>query len=157
MGETRDDSKKTSTSAAMAALAAGDIGKARSLCREVDLSFLGEDGWSCLHWAVHVAGMAAADADREEDEDEERENASEDGCGCCIQAPAGSRGVNVEVVRLLLETPRKEDVNLTNSDGATALMFAADAGDEEICNLLLAAGADKSLKDEDGDVAAQWA
>ena len=33
-------------------------------------------------------------------------------------------------------------VDVRSSQGATALMFAADAGDEEICSMLLCAGAD---------------
>ena len=35
-------------------------------------------------------------------------------------------------------------MDLQSSQGATALMFAADAGDEEVCDLLLRAGADPS-------------
>ena len=36
-------------------------------------------------------------------------------------------------------------VNVRSSQGATPLMFAADAGDEEVCALLLHAGADTSV------------
>jgi hypothetical protein len=36
-------------------------------------------------------------------------------------------------------------VDVRSSQGATSLMFAADAGDEEVCALLLHAGADPSV------------
>eukprot|EP00438_Fugacium_kawagutii_P019586 Skav228910 [mRNA] locus=scaffold2504:965:3202:+ [translate_table: standard] len=51
----------------------------------------------------------------------------------------------------------KLGVDVRSSQGATALMFAADAGDEEVCALLLRAGADPFATDADGDDASAWA
>ena len=49
------------------------------------------------------------------------------------------------------------EVDVRSAQGATALMFAADAGDKEVCHLLLWAGADVTATDEDGDDAKAWA
>ena len=57
--------------------------------------------------------------------------------------------------RLLREHP---DVNLIDrGEHWTALMFAAAEGQTEVVKLLLAAGADATLKDVDGDTARNFA
>jgi len=46
------------------------------------------------------------------------------------------------------------NVNLKDSDGWTALMYAAMGGYMSSCKLLLNAGADPQVKNNDGDTAA---
>ncbi|CAJ1438084.1 unnamed protein product, partial [Effrenium voratum] len=131
---------------AMRSLAAGDFAAARQHCQEADLSYLGEEGWSCLHWVVHAAGAALA-AKAEE---------PEVGCGCCHSAAEQTRDPALSLLRELLSRPGLQ-VDLRSAQGATALMFAADAGDVAACAALLAAGADVKATDDDGDDAAAWA
>lgn len=144
------------TASALAALAAGNLKRAKDVCREIDFFLIGEDGWSCLHWAVHVTGSALSSS-RQRSSCEDHPEDADTGCGCCMAAPASSRGPGLELVRLLLDRASSAAVNLANLDGATPLMFAADAGDDEVCDWLLEAGADRTLKDSDGDTAADWA
>jgi len=60
-------------------------------------------------------------------------------------------GRNIDVVRLLLEA--SADPNARQAGGFTPLMGAAAAGATEICDLLLAAGADGSLLDDEAKTA----
>merc|ERR1711957_971538 len=125
-----------------------------------------EGGWTCLHWAVHTAGSAqtaqAVSATRGADHRDEVDDVTDllgsgESCGCCAPEPArpGSRGL---LQRILTDLERQSGcVDSPSDDGATALMFAADAGDREVCEWLLAAGADLAAKDSDGDTAAVWA
>lgn len=53
----------------------------------------------------------------------------------------------VEVVRLLLREPAKAGVNSTTVLGETPLMAAAEMASSEVVQMLLAAGADPTLKD----------
>ena len=63
-----------------------------------------------------------------------------------------SSGPFPETVTLLLE--KGADVNAADThEGWTALMFAAGEGQLEVCQALLRGGADKTLKDNDGDQA----
>ena len=50
------------------------------------------------------------------------------------------------------ELDTRDDINQS-----TPLMYAADEGHPKICAMLLALGADPSLKDEDGRTALDWA
>ena len=54
-----------------------------------------------------------------------------------------------EVIQAIID--HGADVNATNQDNCTALMFACHKGNEEIINILLKAGADPSIADGDGD------
>ena len=54
-----------------------------------------------------------------------------------------------EVIQAIID--HGADVNATNRDNCTALMFACHKGNEEIINILLKAGADPSIADGDGD------
>ena len=60
-----------------------------------------------------------------------------------------------DVVREFLKRGAK--VNWQNVDGWSALMSAASVGDLQTVKLLLQAGANKSLRDEDGKTALYWA
>jgi ankyrin repeat protein len=51
----------------------------------------------------------------------------------------------------------KADLSMTDNQGVTPLMRAADMGDAEKVAALLAAGARKDLKDRDGRLAIDWA
>ena len=65
-----------------------------------------------------------------------------------------SRNGRTECVKMLLEKKYKCDVNArTKSGNATALMRASAVGEEEIVDMLLKAGADASLRDDDGETA----
>ncbi|CAL1160306.1 unnamed protein product [Cladocopium goreaui] len=132
----------------MRTLAAGNIAGAKRFWRQADLSFLGEDGWSCLHWVVHAAGAALSKA---------KEQEPQVGCGC--HCHSGASSARCPALALLREMLDHDDVavDVRSSQGATSLMFAADAGDEEVCALLLHAGADPSATDADGDDAVAWA
>ena len=66
-----------------------------------------------------------------------------------FRAPLGPKDSgHVPVVRALVEA--SADMNLTDNDGRTALMLAADWGHVEVVRLLVDAGADKDLADKDG-------
>jgi ankyrin repeat protein len=121
-------------------LAAASYGRAQ-------LDFVGEAGWTCLHWAVHAACTSQS---------------AGDDCGqvgmadCCAPAPASPE--MRQFVKALLQSRKVAScIDARAEGGATALMFAADAGDDEVCDWLLAVGADTSLVDDDGDPAAFWA
>ena len=65
-----------------------------------------------------------------------------------------SRNGHLECVRLLLEKKYGCEVNArTKSGSATALMRASARGEFEIVEALLKAGADASLRDDDGETA----
>ena len=57
-----------------------------------------------------------------------------------------------QTVKLLVERGSELDA-VDGFEGWTALMFAAGEGNEEVCKVLLEAGADPGLKDSDGDTA----
>lgn len=59
---------------------------------------------------------------------------------------------NTDMVRSLLSTPAVE-VNVTDDRGSTPLLEAARFGHDEICRLLIAAGANFRSKDRDGNTA----
>lgn len=145
--------------ALICALQAGDLLAAEALRRTADLGHLGESGWTCLHWAVHVAGTALATHGSGSQAPAPGLMTAEPGCGCCApeSAELGSREL---LRRMLGELGRSAGAALAdarNADGATPLMFAADAGDSEACEWLLAAGATLAARDADGDTAAAWA
>lgn len=58
-------------------------------------------------------------------------------------------------VELLIS--RKADVNHASPDGGFALLGAASGGHQEVCEMLLKAGAGKSMTDRAGQTAAQRA
>eukprot|EP00446_Apocalathium_sp_SHHI-4_P037814 CAMPEP_0177324178 /NCGR_PEP_ID=MMETSP0368-20130122/17140_1 /TAXON_ID=447022 ORGANISM="Scrippsiella hangoei-like, Strain SHHI-4" /NCGR_SAMPLE_ID=MMETSP0368 /ASSEMBLY_ACC=CAM_ASM_000363 /LENGTH=299 /DNA_ID=CAMNT_0018783999 /DNA_START=60 /DNA_END=959 /DNA_ORIENTATION=+ len=154
----------------MGALEFGNIGAAESLWRRADMRHLGETGWSALHWAVHSAGTALS-AQNSRDGGEAPAASSSQGaeddnilvaatdCGCCKPEPAKPECRDLLHRMLKCRTGlRGEGVwDVRSADGATPLMFAADVGDRETCELLLATRADASIKDSDGDTAAAWA
>lgn len=145
----------------MQAIEAGDWQTASELLLFADLEHVGESGWTCIHWAVHAACSASSVSDSTPITEGEHE-VPPAGCSCCEPAPSGPR--SRPFLRRLLAglrgstgSRRRSLVDLRGNDGATALMFAADAGDEEVCSWLLEAGADAALEDADGDAAAVWA
>ena len=141
-----NDRSEESAKEAMRAIAAGNFAVAQELGPKADLCCLGEDGWGCLHWLVHVAGAALG----------KEEHAV--GCQCCHSSSAKGRGPALALLHDFLSSEHgRVAVHLRNSQGATALMFAADAGDEEVCLELLRARADVSATDSDGDSAEAWA
>lgn len=133
------------------ALESGDFGTARRFQSQADLRHVNEAGWSCVHWAVHAAGTAL-----EKPSTEISDAQSDCPAGCC---GAVSKGYEARMFLkdLLSLNEHQHVVNVRSSDGATPLMFAADAGDAEACEWLLAAGADVAALDNDGDSAATWA
>ncbi|CAE7645322.1 pgl [Symbiodinium sp. CCMP2592] len=145
-----DRDRTESAKEAMRAIAAGNFAVAQERGAKADLCCLGEDGWGFLHWVVHVAGAAGAASMQKE------EHAV--GCQCCHTSPAHKRGPAFALLQNLLSSEEgRSAVDFPTSQGATPLMFAADAGDEETCAELLRARADVSLKDCDGDTAEAWA
>lgn len=65
-----------------------------------------------------------------------------------------SRNGHSECVKLLLEKKYECEVNArTKSGNSTALMRASATGEAEIVEMLLKAGADASLRDDDGETA----
>lgn len=60
-------------------------------------------------------------------------------------------------VKLSLDTFGVVDINVLNSQGLTALMVAASNGNEEICEILLDHGADRSIKNPAGLTACDMA
>jgi hypothetical protein len=126
----------------------GAVDVAAAAFGDASLDYVGEAGWTALHWAVHVAITA--------------QNAGDD-CGqigmgdCGCQAPKAHPDMRHLVRAILNTTKAARSINVRTEDGATPLMFAADAGDMEVCRWVLNAGADVSIKDEDGDTALAWA
>jgi len=131
----------------MQALETGNWPGVHSACDSADLTYIGEAGWTCMHWAVHVAKTAQSAGD---------DCGQIGSCDCCQPAPANPAS-RPFLRKLVTKLANEEAVNTRSSDDATALMFAADAGDVEACNWLLEAGADFAARDSDGDTAASWA
>ncbi len=67
-----------------------------------------------------------------------------------------STGPNASTVRVLLKNGATINT-IDKGEQWTALMFAAAEGQAEIVDLLLTHGADRTLKDTDGDTALQFA
>lgn len=147
------------------ALAAGDLKAAEDLWRKADLGHCDESGWTCLQWLVHTAGTALSNCSAREGEGQHAPHDSGSSLlagshsGCCAPAPAGSgsRTLLHDALAHLVGAAGVAAVNARGVDGATPLMFAADAQDRQACEWLLAAGADPTVKDADGDTAAAWA
>src|ERR671926_62370 len=59
---------------------------------------------------------------------------------------------NTDLVKSLVSSPGA-DVNATNERGSTPLLEAARFGHDDICRVLIAAGADLKVKDKDGKTA----
>jgi ankyrin repeat protein len=76
-----------------------------------------------------------------------------DGRGALMYA---SSGPFAETVKLLLDRGAQVDLQGT-AEGFTALMTAAAEGQLAVVQLLLARGANPSIRDEDGDTAASFA
>ncbi|XP_058826700.1 acyl-CoA-binding domain-containing protein 6-like [Topomyia yanbarensis] len=62
---------------------------------------------------------------------------------------AADRG-NIDILRLLLQVPRT-NVDFRDSGGQTALHFAASCGNRECVQLLLEFGADRTVRDDEGE------
>ena len=67
-----------------------------------------------------------------------------------------TREGNTDMVRSLTSSPGV-DVNATDETGSTPLLEAARFGHEDICRVLIAAGANLKSKDKDGKTALQLA
>lgn len=67
-----------------------------------------------------------------------------------------TREGNTDMVRSLLSAPAI-DVNATDERGSTPLLEAARYGHDDICRILIAAGANLKSKDRDGKTALQLA
>jgi uncharacterized protein len=67
-----------------------------------------------------------------------------------------TREGNTDMVRSLTSAPGV-DVNVTDRTGSTPLLEAARYGHEDICRILIAAGANLKSKDKDGKTALQLA
>lgn len=148
------------------ALDVGNIAAAEDALPGADLVHAGEDGWTPLHTMVHLAGLALPQSSTECRSGKALDvptggefnlalDEYQPGCDCCVQQQSDIK--NRDLVRKVLITRNGATVDARASDGATPLMFAADAGDAEVCQLLLAARADPTLKDDDGDTALDWA
>mmetsp|Transcript_109884 Transcript_109884/g.309923 ORF Transcript_109884/g.309923 Transcript_109884/m.309923 type:complete len:274 (-) Transcript_109884:193-1014(-) len=144
------DGPQDATAASLAllqALEAGSLSRARQLSSRADLGFIDEAGWGCMHWIVHHAAAAAPCTSGSDD------------CAaqCCAPTSLGGADNRRFLREVLLRPEGAQAVNTRSVTGATPLMFAADAGDSDVCEWLLAAGADCNQRDEDGDTAAAWA
>mmetsp|Transcript_6428 Transcript_6428/g.15950 ORF Transcript_6428/g.15950 Transcript_6428/m.15950 type:complete len:273 (-) Transcript_6428:115-933(-) len=143
-------------------LQSGDFASAESVWRRADLQHVCESGWTALHWAVHVAGSALAGRnDRGAEEEAAADgflggDAEDLGCSCCRMEPAKMESREL-LRKMLASSEGRAAVNIRSADGATPLMFAADAGDHEFCELLIALGAETDVVDDDGDTAEAWA
>lgn len=160
--EGKEDAR-AATEALLWALEAGDLAAAEGLRRKADLGLVGEGGWTCLHWAVHAAGTALpprrAELHKAPDAPDSLLASAAD-CECCKPEPAGpgARGLLQRMLGdLATSCSGAAAADPRNADSATPLMFAADAGDKEVCEWLLAAGADPNAVDADGDTAEAWA
>lgn len=159
------------------ALETSNVAAAEVLLLRADLRHLDETGWTPFHWAVHCAGSAiqsssAGGLANSSASDEARTlddcaptlgDAVGDvvatapvGCACCEPAPAAP-DLRAFLWRVLETAAAAGLVDVRSADGATLLMFAAEAGDVDVCDWLLSAGADPASRDGDGDVAAAWA
>ena len=67
-----------------------------------------------------------------------------------------TREGNTDMVRSLLSAPGI-DVNATDETGSTPLLEAARYGHDDICRILISAGANLKSKDRDGKTALQLA
>jgi len=67
-----------------------------------------------------------------------------------------TREGNTDMVRSLTSSPGV-DVNATDETGSTPLLEAARYGHDDICRILIAAGANLKSKDRDGKTALQLA
>lgn len=67
-------------------------------------------------------------------------------------------GAQVDIVKMLLRIPEvHQDIDYQDSQGRTALMVAAGVGALEVTAILLNAGAERSLKDNRGMTAYDYA
>jgi len=104
-----------------------------------DINGVSEEGWSALHWAIHVGSTTQDPADE---------------CGrvgCCEgeDVPRPSAPLVENILECLLQ--HNADVNLGTTEwGVTPLMFAAESGNQRYVDLLLENGADPNLCDNDG-------
>ena len=62
---------------------------------------------------------------------------------------------NLDIVKLLLS--KKADVNLSDENGTTALIYATMFKNKDIILALLGSNADKSMKDKTGKTAFEYA
>lgn len=113
-----------------------------------------EDGWTALHLAAHygqeaiVRMLLAYGADP-------NARSKNDLANTPIHAAAAGGSKSLDALRTLLA--HGADVNATQHGGYTALHAAAQNGDRAMVDLLLARGADPSIKSADGRDAASFA
>ena len=64
---------------------------------------------------------------------------------------AAAQNGQLAALRLVLAAPGGEEIDHPNNNGQTALMFACQCSNPEVAKLLLERGANKDLRDNDGD------
>ncbi|MDG1438740.1 MAG: ankyrin repeat domain-containing protein [Emcibacteraceae bacterium] len=110
------------------------------------------DGFTALHVACYFghADVAKLLLDNDAEIDKVAMNGSD-----LTPLQSAVSNCNVEVVKVLLGF--KPDVNIRMLGGFTPLMTATAMQDDEVIDLLISHGADKTLKADDGRVAADFA
>jgi ankyrin repeat protein len=135
---------------------AGDAARVAALAKAAPWSIdaLSPDGWTALHLAAFLGQGAVIAA------------LLEQGAAACvfsraieqnlpIHAAAAGRRIDKAIYTKLVSATG--DPNILQKQGYTALMIAAGNGFADAVDVLLAAGADKSLKTPEGKTAADFA
>jgi ankyrin repeat protein len=138
------------------AAAVGDVARIEACVRALPSSLfsLSADGWTALHLASFLGHDAAvmrlidlgADA---------RQWARAFEQNLAIHAAAAGRRIGADALRKLIQATG--DVDVLQKSGYTALAIAASNGFGEACDVLLAAGADRTKTIPDGRTAADIA
>jgi len=138
------------------ATAAGDLARVEACASEAPwtLQSLSADGWTALHLAAFLGHDAVVTRLLERGADA-RQWARAFETNLPIHAAcAGRRIGKAAFARLVAATG---DPDVTPKHGCTPLMEAALQGSAELCDVLLAAGADRSRRHPDGKTAADFA
>jgi uncharacterized protein len=135
---------------------AGDAARVTALAKAAPWSVdaLSPDGWTALHLAAFLGQGAAIIALLEHGADARIFSRAMEQNLPIHAAAAGRRIDKAAFTKLVSATG---DANILQKQGYTALMIAAGNGFAEAVDVLLAAGADKSLKTPEGKTAADFA
>ncbi len=138
------------------AAAVGDVARIEACARALPASLysLSADGWTAQHLACFL-GQDAALVRLLELGADARQWARAFEQNMAIHAAAAGRRIGADALRKLIAATG--DVDVPQKQGYTALAIAASNGFGEACDVLLAAGADRTKKIPDGRTAADIA